>query len=314
MYKYVFRRILQTIPVLMGVSLIVFSIMHLTPGDPALTILGEEAAPEQVEALREHLGLNDPLHIQYLNFLKNIVKGDLGDSFQTKVPVIDEIWARFPNTLILSILAMIVTVIMAIPLGVISATNQNKPIDHIAMFFALAGVSMPNFWQGMMAILIFSVFWTNKFGYPLFPSSGFDGWKNLVLPVLTIGTSCAGSITRMTRSSLLEELRQDYVRTARAKGLRERTVVYKHALRNSLIPVITATGLQFGFLLGGSVLTETVFSFPGVGRLIVDAIRANDIPMVQGGLLFLAFTFAVINLLVDILYSYVDPRIRAKYK
>ena len=308
MHKYVLKRILLLIPVLLGVSLLVFAIMSLTPGDPAQLILGENAPREAVLKLREEMGLNDPFFIQYLRFVKNAILGDFGRSYTTGREVFGEIFARFPNTFILAILEIIISVCIGIPIGIISATRQYSFLDSFSMIIALLGVSMPVFWLGLMLILMFSV----KLGW--LPSGGFDGFKSIILPAVTLGVGSAAIITRMTRSSMLEVIRQDYIRTARAKGVAEKVVINKHALKNALIPIITVVGLQFGNLLGGAVLTESVYSWPGVGRLMVDAIRQKDTPTVLAAVVFLAAAFSVVNLLVDILYAYVDPRIKSQYK
>lgn len=308
MHKYILRRVLLLIPVMLGVSLVVFTIMFFTPGDPAKIMLGERAPAEEVALLRTQMGLDDPFHIQFFNFVKNAVQGDLGRSLVTKQPVASEIWARFPATLQLSAAAVLIAILMGIPIGIISATKQYSAFDMISMVIALLGVSMPNFWQGMMMILLFSI------TIRILPSSGYGTLNHLIMPAMTIGTSAAAVITRMTRSSMLEVVRQDYIRTARAKGLSERVVINRHALKNALIPIVTVVGLQFGGLLGGAVLTESIFSWPGVGRFMVDAIRTKDYPSVQGGVLMLALTFSIVNLAVDILYAYIDPRIKAQYK
>ena len=309
MYKYILRRLLLLIPVIIGVTFIIFSMMYFTPGDPARIILGEQASEVDVQRLRADMGLDDPFFVQFGRYVKDVVvEQDLGRSYRTNRPVMDEITARFPTTLKLAALGVLVAVAMGIPIGIVSATKQYSLFDNFAMVFALVGVSMPNFWQGMMLILIFSV-WLGWF-----PSSGFDTARHMVLPALTIGTSTAAVITRMTRSSMLEVVRQDYIRTARAKGQVESKVINRHALKNALIPILTVVGLQFGFLLGGAILTETVFSVPGLGFLMVQSIRNRDFPMVQAGVLFIAITFSIVNLIVDILYAYVDPRIRSQYK
>ncbi|WP_115271446.1 nickel ABC transporter permease [Fusobacterium necrogenes] len=308
MHKYVLKRILLLIPVLLGVSLLVFAIMSLTPGDPAQLILGENAPKEAVLKLREEMGLNDPFFIQYFRFVKNAIMGDFGRSYTTGREVFGEIFARFPNTLILAVIGIIISVCIGIPIGIISATRQYSFLDSFSMVIALLGVSMPVFWLGLMLILTFSV----KLGW--LPSGGFDGLKSIILPAITLGVGSAAIITRMTRSSMLEVIRQDYIRTARAKGVAEKVVINKHALKNALIPIITVVGLQFGHLLGGAVLTESVYSWPGVGRLMVDAIRQKDTPTVLAAVVFLAAAFSVVNLLVDILYAYVDPRIKSQYK
>lgn len=308
MHKYIFKRILLLIPVLLGVSFLVFSIMSFTPGDPAQLILGESAPKAQVLALREEMGLNDPFLMQYGKFVLNAVQGDFGRSYTSGREVFGEIFQRFPNTLILAVIGVIIAILIGIPVGIISATKQYSIMDSTSMIAALLGVAMPNFWLGLMLILFFSV------GLGWLPSGGFGGWKSLILPSITLGTGAAAIITRMTRSSMLEVIRQDYIRTARAKGVSEKKVINKHALKNALIPVITVVGLQFGYLLGGAVLTETVYSWPGVGRMMVEAIRSKDTPIVLAAVLFLATTFSVVNLFVDILYGFVDPRVKSQYK
>ncbi|OPJ56480.1 nickel ABC transporter permease [Alkalithermobacter paradoxus] len=308
MYKYILRRLLMLIPVMLGVTFIVFSIMYMTPGDPAQMILGESAPEASLQALREEMGLNDPFIVQYGRFVKNAATGQFGRSYITKREVFSEILGRFPATLQLATTGVLVAVIIGIPVGIISATKQYSWFDSVSMIGALLGVSMPNFWQGLMLILLFAV------NLRLLPSGGYGGFEYFILPALTLGTSSAAIITRMTRSSMLEVIRQDYIRTARAKGVAENKVVNKHALKNALIPIITVVGLQFGYLLGGAVLTETVFSWPGIGRLLVDAIRQKDTPMVQATVVFIAVTFSIVNLGVDILYSFVDPRIKSQYK
>lgn len=309
MHKYILRRIAMLIPVMLGVSFIVFSLMHFTPGDPAKIMLGETAAKADVERLREEMGLNDPFLVQYGRYIKKaVVDQDIGRSYISKRPVATEIMTKFPATLKLAAAGVIVAIAIGIPVGIISATRQYTLFDSVSMMVALLGVSMPSFWQGLMMILFFSV----KLSW--LPSSGFTSVKHLILPAITLGTGSAAIITRMTRSSMLEVVRQDYIRTARAKGQSESVVINQHALKNALIPIITVIGLQFGGLLGGAVLTESIYSIPGVGRLMVDSIKSRDFPVVQGGVLFIAITFSVINLLVDILYAFVDPRIKSQYK
>lgn len=307
MHKYIFKRVLLLIPVLLGVTFIVFTIMSFTPGDPVQMMLGESAQPEDMAALTAKMGLDDPFLVQYVRFVGNAIRGDFGRSYVTKREVFAEIFARFPNTLLLTAVAVAIAIAIGIPVGIISATKQYSLTDSLSMIAALLGVSMPNFWLGMMLILVFAV------GLGWLPFAGFGNLKSLILPAITLGTGVAAIITRMTRSSMLEVIRQDYIRTARAKGVAERHVINKHALKNALIPVITVVGLQFGQLLGGAVLTESVFSWPGVGRLLVDAIRQKDTPMVLASVVFMATTFSIVNLLVDILYAYVDPRIKSQY-
>lgn len=309
MYKYIARRLLLLIPVIIGVTFIIFSMMYFTPGDPARIILGESAKAEDVSRLREELGLNDPYFVQFGNYVKKaVLEQDIGKSYVTKRPVVTEITDRFPTTLKLAAFSIVIAVVIGIPIGIISATKQYSLFDNVSMVLALIGVSMPNFWQGLLLILFFSVY----LGW--LPSSGFSSFKHMILPAVTIGTSTIAVITRMTRSSMLEVVRQDYIRTARAKGQVESKVINHHALKNALIPIITVIGIQFGYLLSGAVLTESIFAVPGVGRLMVQSIKERDFPVVQGSVLFIAVAFSLVNLLVDILYAYVDPRIRSQYK
>lgn len=308
MIKFILKRLLMMIPVLIGVSLVVFTMVYFTPGDAAEMILGDMATPEDKELLREELKLNDPYIVRYLDYLKGLVtEGDLGTSYTTKRPVLDEVLERFPTTLKLAGLSILVASVIGIAAGIISATRQYSIFDNIATGLSLVGVSMPNFWQGLMLIIVFSVW------FKWLPSSGFDGPKYWILPVITLGTSNAATIMRMTRSSMLEVIRQDYIRTARAKGQIERIVILKHALKNALIPVITIVGLTFGKMLGGAVLTESIFSIGGIGKLMVESIKLQNTPVVQGGVIFIAFCLCIVNLLVDVLYAYVDPRIRSQY-
>ncbi|BFK88507.1 ABC transporter permease [Pseudoflavonifractor sp. DSM 107456] len=308
MYKYVLKRLLMLIPVIIGVSFLVFFIMSLSPGDPARTILGETAPIEAVEALREELGLNDPVLKRYVDYMGGLLHGDMGTSYKSNRPVFDEIMGRFPATLKLSLWGMLFAVALSIPIGIISATKQYSLVDGVSMVGALLGVATPNFWLGLILIIVFSL------NLKWFPSGGMDGWKTYIMPVITLGTGCMASITRTTRSSMLEVIRQDYIRTARAKGVKQRVVITRHALRNALIPVITVIGLQFGYLLGGAVLTETVFSWPGVGTYLVNSIKAKDTPSVMGCVIVFSIAFSIVNLLVDLLYAFVDPRIKSKYK
>ncbi len=303
MYGYVIRRLLLAVPVLIGVSILVFSIIRFIPGDPARAIAGVHASPQYIEQVRKELLLDEGLHVQYYVYMKNLLQGDLGRSTFTRRPVTVELMQRFPNTLILAALAMVIASIIGLSAGIVSATKRYSLFDNISMLAALVGVAAPVFWLGVMFQLLFSV----QLGW--LPSGGIGTWKHLVLPALTLGLATAALIARITRSSMLEVLRQDYITTARSKGLIERVVIYKHALKNALIPVVTVMGLQFGTLLGGAVLTETVFSWPGIGRLMVDSILARDYPVVQGAVLLLAVFFVMINLIVDIIYAFLDPRI-----
>ena len=302
--NYIIRRTLLAIPTLIGAVTIVFIVMRIVPGDPAYLLAGEFATEEVIERLRAEMNLDKPLHIQYILYLRDLFTGNLGYSYRTQAPALEEILARFPNTLILTLAAMAIAIGVGIFAGVISATRQYSKSDYTVMVLAVFGVSLPNFWQGLMLILIFSVM------LGLLPSGGIGGPQHLILPAITLASSPTALIARMTRSSLLEVLRQDYIRTARAKGLPERIVQYRHALRSALIPVITVIGLYFGILLGGAVVTETVFAWPGVGRLLIESIAARDYIMVQAIAIFITFIFVVSNLIVDILYAYIDPRIR----
>ena len=301
---YILRRLLQMIPVLLGVVFLVFSLMHLVPGDPAMIMAGERASPVQLEQMRERLGLNDPLHVQYLRYLGNAMRGDLGRSVRNNRPVTQEIFAsRYWVTIRLAMSSIVLAVALGMTAGVVSAVWRHSLFDTAIMLVALFGLSMPAFWLGIMLIYWFSVqlLWL--------PAAGWGTFEQAILPVITLGTAGAAVIARMTRSSMLEVINQDYIRTARAKGVREAIVINKHALRNALIPVVTVVGLQFGFFLGGSVLTETVFAINGLGRLMVGAINARDFPVVQGAVLVAAVSFMAVNLIVDITYRFLNKRI-----
>lgn len=303
MFIYTVRRLLQTIPVLIGVTLVVFLMMHLIPGDPAQIMAGERASEEQIELTRDRLGLNDPLPVQYATFVGNAIQGDLGNSIRNGREVTAEIGARFWITVELAFYSTLLSIFIGLIAGIVSATRRNSPLDMFIMVFALFGLSMPNFWLGLMLIQYFAL------NIEWLPVSGWGTPQSIILPVITLGTAGAAIIARMTRSSMLEVIHQDYIRTARAKGVKERYVVYKHALRNALIPVVTVVGLQFGVLLGGAVLTETVFAINGLGRLVVDAISQRDFPIVQGSVLILALLFVLVNFLVDISYRFLNKRI-----
>mgnify|MGYP002573372399 CR=1 FL=1 len=308
MYRFILKRLLMLIPVLLGVSFIVYTILSFTPGDPVQMMLGDNYSEESYAAMQEELGLDDPFLVQYGRFIINAVHGDFGTSYSTGNPVAAEIAARLPNTILLSACAMLFAILIGIPLGVISATHQYSAVDNISMVGALFGVSMPNFWLGVLLILLFSV----KLNW--LPPSGFTTFAEMAMPVFTLSGGTLAVITRMTRSSMLEVIKSDYVRTARAKGQRESVIIWRHALPNALIPILTIVGMQFGGLLSGAILTETVFSIPGVGRLMVESIKMRDFPVVQGGVLYIALVFCFINLAVDLLYAWVDPRIKAKYR
>ncbi|MGF2618040.1 ABC transporter permease [Rossellomorea vietnamensis] len=310
MIALISRRFIQLILLLFGISFLVFGSMHLAPGDPAAIIGGPTASDSDIAAIRDSLGLNDPFLVQYWDYLKNIVQGDFGYSYQTKQSVSEAIAVRFPNTLNLAIASMIVAVVIGVVAGIISALKQNSWLDVTSTVFALGGISIPNFWLGTILILVFAV------NLQILPVGGLsapfwtvEGMKQLILPAITLGTGSAAMIARMSRSSMLEVIRADYIRTARSKGVKEKTVIWIHALKNSMIPVITVIGLNFGFLLGGTIITEQVFAINGVGRLMIDAIAARDFPMVQGSVLLVATLFVLVNLIVDIVYVFIDPRI-----
>ena len=334
MLGFIIRRSLLIIPTLLGVSIVVFLMLAITPGDPAELLLGERATEKSLEAMREYLGLNEPLHVQYGLFLKRLVKLDLGETIWTRQKVSLEIKERFPATIELALAAMFLSCLIGVTLGIISATKQYSVFDYISMLGSLIGVSMPVFWLGLVLILIFSL------GLGWFPVSGrlsigtdltvitkfyivdaiitknwkalFDVLHHLALPALALSTIPMAIIARMTRSSMLEVLRQDYIKTARAKGLSRTKVVFKHALRNGLIPVITVIGLQFGILLGGAILTETVFAWPGVGKWIYEGVVKRDYMVIQGGTMMVATAFVAVNTIVDILYAVINPRISVK--
>ena len=308
MYKYILKRLLMMIPIVLGVTFVIFYMSYITPGCPAVLTLGEVAPIEAIEQLREDWGLNDPFLIRYANYIINLLQGDLGESYTTRRPVWDEIMDRFPTTLMLAIYGTLLSIVIGIPLGILSATKQYSIFDNAATSLGLLAVSIPNFWLGLMLIIAFSL----NLGW--LPPSGLDTPAAWILPVVTLGTGSAALVMRITRSSMLEVVRQDFIRTARAKGQKESTIVWKHALRNAMIPIVTAIGLDFGFLLGGAILTESIYALPGLGRFMVDSITARNFSIVQGGVLFMAITFSLVNLLVDILYAYIDPRIKSQYK
>jgi peptide/nickel transport system permease protein/oligopeptide transport system permease protein len=301
---------LLTIPTLLGVTFLVFAVVRLQPGDPALEIAGQGATKEILEAIRQELGLDRPFLVQYLDFMEKLFRGDLGRSLKTKEPVAPKVWNRFLNTLELTAVAMIIAVLIGSTAGIISAIRPYSIWDNLSMLGALFGVSMPVFWQGIMLMLVFALWLEQWIGWGL-PATGRGTLLHLILPALTLGTSSAAIIARMMRSTMLEILRQEYILTAHAKGASSWAVIFKHALRNALIPVVTVVGLTFGGLLSGAVLTETVFAWPGIGRLIVEeGILTRDYPIVQGAILMVALGFVLVNLLVDLLYAYIDPRIR----
>ena len=304
MLRYFVRRVLLAIPVLIGVATLVFSLIHLVPGDPAQAMLGDGAAPQDIAELRTSLGLDQPLLTQYFTFLRHAVTGDLGKSFRTGQPVTTMIFERIPATAELALAAMLVAIVIALPLGVVAAVWRGTAIDHSAMTFALAGVSIPNFWLGPLLAIVFAV----EFGW--LPVSGRGTLAHLVLPSISLGLALAAILARMTRASLLDELGELYVRAARARGVSNAASITSHALRNSLIPLLTIIALQFGAVLTGAVITETIFAWPGIGRLLIQSIGFRDYPMVQGCILLIAVTYVTVNLITDLMYGVLDPRIR----
>lgn len=304
MLRYVIRRVLLAVPVLLGVATLVFSLIHLVPGDPAQAMLGDGAAPQDVIELRKSLGLDQPLLTQYVSFIRHALAGDLGTSFRTGQPVTAMIAERVPATAELAIAAMIVAVLLAIPLGVVAAVWRGTAVDYGAMTFALAGVSIPNFWLGPLLAIVFAV----ELGW--LPVSGRGTLAHLVLPAVSLGLALAAILARMTRASLLDELSELYVRAARARGVSRASAVTTHALRNSFVPLLTIIALQFGAVLTGAVITETIFAWPGIGRLLIQSIGFRDYPMVQGCILLIAVTYVTVNLLTDLMYGVLDPRIR----
>lgn len=304
MNRYFIRRILETIPLMLIISVFVFMFIHLIPGDPARTMAGLDAEEYEVEAIREEYGLNKPIVVQYFEYMGKLFKGDMGRSLKSGTPTTELIFARMQSTLKLVFAGILWAPVLGIFIGVLSAINHGKFLDHICMLIAITGLSAPGFWIGLMGIQIFSV----QLGW--LPSGGLDSWKGFILPSFTMGCGIMAVLARYSRSSMLETLREDYVRTARAKGQKEALVMFSHAFRNSLIQVITILGLQIGGLLSGSVLTETVFSIPGVGRLLVDSIAFRDYPVIQGLLMMFALQYVFINLIVDLLYGVINPKIR----
>ena len=304
MARYLLRRLLLLLPVAWGVSTLVFLLIHLTPGDPVEVMLGETALPAAKEALRHSLRLDQPLPEQYLQFLQGLVTGDLGTSLFSREPVLTRILKALPATIELAVAGLAIALIIALPLGILAAVRRDTGLDHGSRFVALLGVSIPNFVLGPLLILAFAI------QLDWLPVSGRGGFSHLVLPALTLGMALAGILSRMVRASLLEVLGQDYIRAARAKGLSERQVILRHSLMAALIPVITILGLQFGALLAGTIITETIFAWPGLGRLTLEAIHARDYPLVQGCVLVISFGYVIVNAMTDMVYAYVDPRIR----
>ena len=307
MLRYIAKRLLMLIPVILITSFLIFWAMSLTGGDPAMIVAGEGASKEEIEAVREELGLNDPFMVRYFNYVKGMVTGDMGKSYVTNKDVFKTFMEKLPNTLMLGGAAVLIAIVIALPLGIYTAIHQNTWKDTAGMIFALFGTSMPNFWLGLMLIIIFSL----TLGW--LPSGGKSGFSSLILPALTVGLGLAALITRTTRSSMLDVIRQDYMTTARAKGCSEKRVIFTHGLKNALIPIITAIGLQMSMVITGSVLAETVFSWPGIGRLVYDSIAKRDTPMVTGSIILCSVFMCLINLFVDLLYAFFDPRIKAQY-
>ena len=307
MLKYILRRLLLLIPILLGVILLIMFIMDLTPGDPATLLLGMNATPEAIEEMNDELGFNDPLLVQYANYIIDALRGDFGFSWQTERGVFQEIMSRFPVTLKLAVFSIILTAIIGIPLGIISAIKKYSVLDMICTSGAMIFTSLPRFWLGMMLILFFSV----QLGW--LPSNGIGTWKHYILPVFTLAAPTAAKIMRLTRTTMLETIRSDYVRTARSKGASERRIIAHHELKNAILPVVTTLGIEFGQLLGGAILIETVFSMQGISTLMINAIRMKDTPLVTGSIVFFATMVCLTMLVIDLVYTVIDPRIRTKY-
>lgn len=308
MSKYILKRLALMVPVIIGVSFIIFTIMSFMPGNAARMMLGPKATPEAVEELNEKMGMNDPFFTRYFNYVKNALQGDLGVSYSSKQPVVDEIARRFPTTMKLAVLSVLFATLIGLPLGILSAVKQYSWIDNLTTVMGLGFISVPPFWLGLLLIILFST----KLG--LLPGYGSDSWACFILPAITSSASTFATLLRMTRSTMLEVIRQDYVTTARAKGATEARIVFRHCLPNALIPLITVIGVNFGGMLAGSVITESVFGMSGIGSLLINSIRAKDLPTVMACTLLLAVLFGVVNLIVDIIYAYVDPRIKAQYQ
>ena len=309
MQKYILKRILYMIPVLLGVAFLVFAILALTPGDPGSIILGITAKQEDIAALNAQFGYDKPFLVRFFNYIKDLVLHfDLGTSYSRRQPVVNDIKARFPNTLLLALMSMALSALIGVSLGILSAVRQYSALDHVLVVVALVFASIPGFWLALMLLLVFSLH------LKWLPSFGADTLKHFILPTVTVSLTSAAGLLRLTRASMLETVRQEYIRTARAKGAGEKVVIWRHALRNALIPVITTMGTSFGASLGGAIIAETVFAMPGMGTLLTSAIRQKDVPVVMGATLFLALLFSVVVLVVDILYAFIDPRIRAKYE
>lgn len=307
MSKYVLKRLIMMIPVILGMSFFIFAILEMAPGDPAKIILGDKAPVEAVEALREEMGLNDPFMVRYANYIIDALQGDFGTSYKTHLPVFKEIMARFPTTLALAFGSIVLTVVIGVPIGVLSAVKQYSFLDNATMAGALILASMPGFWLGTMLILLFA----SKLHW--LPATGADSWKSFILPCVALMASNMATLVRMTRSNMLEVIRAEYITMARAKGASEKIVIFRHALRNALMPIITIIGMNLSGLLGGTMIIESVFALPGLGTLAVTAVRGKDIPMVMAEVIFIALLAGFINLFVDVLYAYIDPRLKSQY-
>jgi len=314
MSGYIFRRIIGLIPVLLLVGVTAFFLVHIIPGDPAAVMLGADATPQQIEQIRQDMGLNKPLYVQFAIWIGKVVRGDLGESYFLGRSVSSALIERLPATISLAVVSLCIAVLIGVPAGIVAAIKQNKIMDQAVMVMALIGVSVPSFWLGLTLMLIFSVNlrWFPSGGYVPLTQNFLQGLRCMIMPAFALGFMQAALIARMARSSMLEVLRQDYIRTARSKGLKERLVILRHALKNAMIPVLTVIGIAFGVLLGGAIIVETVFTYPGVGRLVVKAVQRRDYPLVQGALLLISSIYVIVNLLVDILYPMLDPRIKYK--
>lgn len=308
MSKYVIKRLLGMIPMLVMIVFIVFFILNITPGNPAIIILGKDAQPEAIAALEQELGLNDPFFTRYINYLLDVLHLDFGESYRSGKPVFDVLLPKFPTTLKLAILSVIVTAVIGIPLGIVSAVRQYSKLDIGLTVSSLILASVPGFWLSLMMILFFSVL------LGILPSTGYTSWQHFVMPVLSISLPAAAYQARITRNQMLETMRQDYIRTAKAKGADKQRIIWKHALKNTLMPVVTTLGMRFATMLGGSMITEMIFGLPGIGNEILDAISMKDTPIILGSTIFLGALFMIIMLLVDIIYAYIDPRTRAQFK
>lgn len=304
MGKYIVKRMFMMIPIILGISFVIFGILDFTPGDPARYILGDGATNESVEALREEMGLNDPFLVRYANYIKDALKGDFGTSYKSGLPVLEELVGRIPNSLKLALGSILIVIILSIPIGIVSAVKQYSIVDTLSLISAFLLTSMPSFWFGIMLMLLFAL------QLKILPATGVTTWKHFILPSIAMAGSGVAIVVRMTRSSMLEVIRQDYIRTARAKGAGESRIIVKHGLKNALLPIITVVGIEFGSLLGGGMIIESVFAIPGIGSMTVDAIRTSNTPLVIASITFSAIAISFINLMVDILYVFIDPRLK----